>query len=481
MGSVLGWPDKTDDLDVFYPGALLETGHDIIFFWVARMVFFGQKLMGKLPFKDVFLHAMVRDAHGRKMSKSLGNTINPMDVILGISLEDLGKALEGGNLDPKEVEKAKAGQKQDYPTGIPECGTDALRFGLCAYTAQGRDINLDVMRVQGYRFFCNKLWNATKFAMMYLGAEFSPLPSKTDLNQVSGLSQLNSCLQSSPSLGGHKPGSTDSQAFSGMSSQPGHFTHPHLSRWYHRMNALSAKDRSSLPAGNGVLLATPAPISPMDRWILSRLAYAVEQVNIGFTEYNFPQATTALCNFWLYELCDVYLEYLKPVFQGSVSSAVLTARTVLYTCLDSGLRLISPFMPFISEELFQRLPRWSSKEPPSIMVTPFPTSTNSPYRNTAVEAEVELVQKIVGVVRSTRADYNIPSKTKTQLFLKVFCPTTTKIVKQYTSTVATLAYSKDVEVVDSPPSGCAIVTVNDKITVHLVLKGLVDPAKEIEK
>merc|ERR1712106_900015 len=243
----------------------------------------------------------------------------------------------------------------------------------------------------------------------------------------------------------------------------------------------SKSELDSLPKGSGILTPSPAPISPMDRWILSRLAYAVEQVNIGFTEYNFPQATSALYNFWLYELCDVYLEYLKPVFQGSDSSAVLTARTVLYTCLDSGLRLISPFMPFISEELFQRLPRWSSKEPPSIMVTPFPTSTNSPYRNTAVEAEVELVQKIVGVVRSTRADYNIPSKTKTQLFLKVFCPTTTKIVKQYTSTVATLAYSKDVEVVDSPPSGCAIVTVNDKITVHLVLKGLVDPAKEIEK
>merc|ERR1719489_546629 len=138
------------------------------------MVFFGQKLMGKLPFKDVFLHAMVRDAHGRKMSKSLGNTINPLDVIFGVSLEELHKTLEGGNLDPREVEKAKAGQKQDYPNGIPECGTDALRFALCSYTAQGRDINLDVLRVQGYRFFCNKLWNATKFAMMYLGTDFEP-------------------------------------------------------------------------------------------------------------------------------------------------------------------------------------------------------------------------------------------------------------------------------------------------------------------
>jgi len=499
--SVLGWPDKTDDLDVFYPGSLLETGHDIIFFWVARMVFFGQKLMGKLPFKDVFLHAMVRDAHGRKMSKSLGNTINPMDVICGISLEDLHKTLEGGNLDPKEVAKAKAGQSQDYPTGIPECGTDALRFGLCAYTAQGRDINLDVMRVQGYRFFCNKLWNATKFAMMYLGAEFSPvkslvqdllasksqssspsfspLPSPTDLNKPPGLSQLNSCLQSCPFLGGQQPSSTDSQAFKDITTQPSHFAHPHLSRWYHRMNALTSSDRSSLPTGKGILLPTPAPLSPMDRWILSRLAYAVEQVNIGFKEYNFPLATTALYNFWLYELCDVYLEYLKPVFQGTDSSAVLTARTVLYTCLDSGLRLISPFMPFISEELFQRLPRWSAKEPPSIMVTPFPTAPN--FRNTDVEAEVELVQKIVGVVRSTRADYNIPNKTKTLLYLKVFCPTTTKMVKRYTSALATLAYSQQVEVVDSPPSGCAIVTVNDKITAHLVLKGLIDPAKEIEK
>jgi len=500
--SVLGWPDKTDDLDVFYPGALLETGHDIIFFWVARMVFFGQKLMGKLPFKDVFLHAMVRDAHGRKMSKSLGNTINPMDVIYGISLQELHKSLEGGNLDPKEVEKAKAGQKQDYPNGIPECGTDALRFGLCAYTAQGRDINLDVMRVQGYRFFCNKLWNATKFAMMYLGADFtpvkslvqdllasksqssspsfSPLPPKSSLSQDSGLSLLNSCLQSNPYLGGQEPSTTDSQAFSSI-SQPGHFTHPHLSRWYHRMNALPDKERAAFPPGQGILQATPAPISPMDRWILSRMAYAVEQVNIGFKEYNFPMATTALYNFWLYELCDVYLEYLKPVFQGSDSSAVLTARSVLYTCLDTALRLISPFMPFISEELFQRLPRWSDKEPPSIMVTPYPTTTTTPYRNTQVEAEVELIQKIVGVVRSTRADYNIPNKTKTQLFLRVFCPSTSDMVKQYTSTVATLAYSKQVEVVDSPPSGCAIVTVNDKITAHLVLKGLVDPAKEIEK
>ena len=144
---------------MFFPGALLETGHDIIFFWVARMVFMAQKLTGKLPFKEVripnsararfhsltellkfpqiYLHAMVRDAHGRKMSKSLGNVIDPLDVIRGITLEALQKGLENGNLDPREVAKAQAGQKQDYPNGIPECGTDALRFALASYTSQG--------------------------------------------------------------------------------------------------------------------------------------------------------------------------------------------------------------------------------------------------------------------------------------------------------------------------------------------------------
>jgi valyl-tRNA synthetase len=343
--SIFGWPDQTDDLSVFYPGTLLETGHDIIFFWVARMVFFGQKLLGKLPFKTVFLHAMVRDAHGRKMSKSLGNTINPTDVIHGISLEDLHQTLYNSNLDPREIEKAKAGQRQDYPNGIPECGTDALRFALCAYTAQGRDINLDVLRVQGYRFFCNKLWNATKFALMYLGPEFqprrglvlelaaganiqnkqagfSPLPVAAELNSDSGRRMLNTCLQASPFLGGGRPTSTDAEAFAALAAGPApcYWSQRSLSRWYHQLNAMSAKERAALPPGQGIAAAEPAPLAQMDRWILSRLAAAAEACRSGFEAYNFPQATSALHNFWLYELCDVYLEYLKPIFQGFLFS-----------------------------------------------------------------------------------------------------------------------------------------------------------------
>lgn len=149
--SVFQWPEQTRDLAKFYPTTLLETGHDILFFWVARMVMMGMKLTGEVPFRQVYLHSMVRDAHGRKMSKTLGNVIDPIHVIEGISLEDLHKTLLTGNLDAKEVKTAMQGQKEDFPDGIGECGTDALRFALVAYTSQARDINLDIKRVQAYR------------------------------------------------------------------------------------------------------------------------------------------------------------------------------------------------------------------------------------------------------------------------------------------------------------------------------------------
>lgn len=293
--SVFGWPDKTGDLEAFYPTSLLETGHDILFFWVARMVFFGQKLLGKLPFKEVYLHPMVRDAHGRKMSKSLGNVIDPMDVIHGISLEGLHGQLIGSNLDPREIEKAKAGQKQDYPQGIPECGSDALRFALCAYITQARDINLDINRVLGYRFFCNKLWNATKFALLYFSGD-ERYDTQLTLNEQS---------------------------------------------------------------------------NKMDAWILSRLSATIETCNNGFDSYDFAAVTSACYAFWLYDVCDVYLECLKPIFQSGSTEQQAAARRTLYVCLDYGLRLLSPFMPFITEELFQRLPRADTT--PSICVSSYPS------------------------------------------------------------------------------------------------------------
>ena len=139
---------QTPDLQQYYPASVLETGWDILFFWVARMVLFGIKLTGKIPFKEVLCHAMIRDAHGRKMSKSLGNVIDPLDVIEGISLESLHQKLYEGNLDAKEITKAISGQKKDFPKGIPQCGTDALRFALCAYSGGGMsEANLSIWRL----------------------------------------------------------------------------------------------------------------------------------------------------------------------------------------------------------------------------------------------------------------------------------------------------------------------------------------------
>lgn len=409
--SIFGWPDESEELRVFYPSSLLETGHDILFFWVARMVFFGTKLLGKLPFKEVYLHPIIRDAHGRKMSKSLGNVIDPIDVITGICLEDLHKQLLYSNLDPKEVEKAKAGQKRDYPEGIPECGTDALRFALCAMCF-GRDINLDILRVQGYRFFCNKIWNATKFALSYLDNDFkAPIDRKLIGNE-----------------------------------------------------------------------------SPMDLWMLSRLASAVTDSNKGFENYDFPLVTTAIYNVWLYDLCDVYLEHLKPIFASpnTPSSIVHTCKVTLYRALEISLLLLAPFMPFITEELFQRLPRPSdlAASKPSIAVADYPREECEQWRNVHVEGEVEFVLgKVAKAIRGARSVYNVPNKTKTEAYLVTADPTTATTLTKYAASLQTLSYCSTTTVapVNSIPTGCSIITVSDKCEVHLLLKGLIDPVKELEK
>uniref|UniRef100_A0A9J8CF87 Valine--tRNA ligase n=1 Tax=Cyprinus carpio carpio TaxID=630221 RepID=A0A9J8CF87_CYPCA len=358
--SIFGWPNESEDLRVFYPGTLLETGHDILFFWVARMVMMGLKLTGKLPFKEVYLHAVVRDAHGRKMSKSLGNVIDPLDVITGISLEGLYAQLMDSNLDPLEIEKAKQGQKSDYPSGIPECGTDALRFALCAYTSQGRDINLDVNRILGYRHFCNKLWNAVKFAMRTLGEGFVP-------------------------------------------------------------------------------------------WEKAQ-------------------------------------ESVKPVLSRTDSEGQKQAdicRQTLYTCLEVGLRLLSPIMPFVTEELFQRLPRRRAQDsPPSICVTPYPETSEFCWHSEDVDRQMEFVMSVVKTIRSLRADYNL-TKTRADCYLQCIDSDTAALVQTYSLQIQTLSYSQAIYPVvggDSTiPQGCAVAIASDKCTVHLMLKGLIDLEKEVTK
>jgi len=169
--STLGWPDDTPDLRAFYPGAVLETGFDILFFWVARMMMFGCHFMGEAPFRDIFLHAMVRDSHGRKMSKSLGNAIDPLDVIEGITLADLQEKTRTYPVPAKLLPQVLEGLAKEYPEGIPASGADGLRFSLAALSGQGRDVKLDIRRVAGYRAFLNKIWNATRFGILSAGQE----------------------------------------------------------------------------------------------------------------------------------------------------------------------------------------------------------------------------------------------------------------------------------------------------------------------
>ncbi|KAK3912795.1 Valine--tRNA ligase [Frankliniella fusca] len=518
--SIFGWPDDTEDLRTFYPGSLLETGHDILFFWVARMVFMGQRLLGKLPFKEVYLHPMVRDAHGRKMSKSLGNVIDPMDVICGIELESLHLQLLESNLDDKEIERAKQGQKQDFPNGIPECGTDALRFALCSYMSQGRDINLDILRVQGYRFFCNKLWNATKFALTYLGEGFLPR-SQSEMLSVSqqinvkmhnplsnpsslSLSSLNDHLSIHSYIGGYTPTKDDDTIFHmlvGKLFDQNELVH--LARWKTHILSFSAEEKRSWEgqsfsflggigggisggAGgdSGAISRSTSKVSgkesPMDLWMLSRVSAAVESCNQAFETYDFPMATSACYNLWLYDLCDVYLEYLKPVFQSGDEQKKLIAQQILHFTLHTGLRLLSPFMPFITEELFQRLPQCPD-EAPSICVSPYPEVEKYVWRNTEIESSVEFVQKIIHLIRSARSDYSLLNKTKTEAFLHCSDADLEKSLHQYCEVIGTLSNCSSVTVCSNPPQGCAIFTASDKCEVHLLLKGLIDPAKETEK
>lgn len=333
--TTLNWPDcENSDFKRFYPQSLLETGSDILFFWVARMVMLGKYLTGKLPFNQVLLHAMVRDAYGRKMSKSLGNVIDPVDVIEGCTLEALQAQLDGGNLDANEVTLAKAGQKRDFPHGIPECGTDALRFALCSYVAQGRDINLNITRVEGYRRFCNKLWNALKFALMKLGDDYRG-SSVLDVNAVST---------------------------------------------------------------NGL---------PVDKWMLAKVARAAEAANRNFAAFNLMNVTAAVHQMWLYELCDVYIEAVKPVLATHP-----TSRDVLYYALEQGLKLLHPMMPFITEELYHRLPRADSACV-SICVASYPEMDPAqlPEAVLAGEKEFDDIYELIKVVRSTVMDRKLPPKT----------------------------------------------------------------------
>ncbi len=273
--STLGWPDQTHELERYYPTSVLVTGFDIIFFWVARMIMMGLEFMGDVPFREVYIHGLVRDAHGQKMSKSKGNVLDPIDLIDGIDLESLVKKRTTGLMQPQMAAKIEKQTRAEFPDGIPAFGTDALRFTFAALASTGRDINFDLGRIQGYRNFCNKIWNAARYVFMNL---------------------------------------------------------------------------------EGADLAGERRYTLADRWIRTRLDETVETVRAALDGYRFDHAASALYDFIWHDYCDWYLELSKPALAGDADAAEKRAtRATLVEVLDVALRLLHPIMPYLTEEIWQRV------------------------------------------------------------------------------------------------------------------------------
>jgi valyl-tRNA synthetase len=335
--STLGWPERTARLETFYPTSVLVTGFDIIFFWVARMIMMGLKFMDDVPFRDVYIHGLVRDAQGNKMSKSKGNVLDPIDLIDGIELEPLVEKRTRGMMQPHLAEKIAKQTRKEFPDGIPAFGTDALRFTFAALATTGRDIKFDLGRIEGYRNFCNKLWNASRYVLMNTGGE----------------------------------------GRGARAEEPGD--------------------------------ETGMELSAADRWIRARLHRAIDQVRKAIDGYRFDLAAQGIYEFTWSEFCDWYLELAKPVLTGEHASAAAKrgTRQTLVQTLETLLRLAHPFMPFITEEIWEKVAPLAGASGETIMLAPYPVA-DADADDPAAVAEIQWVQQFILGVRRIKGEMNIP-------------------------------------------------------------------------
>jgi valyl-tRNA synthetase len=325
--STLGWPDGNDEaLKTFYPTSVLVTGFDIIFFWVARMIMFGLKFMDEVPFKEVYIHGLVRDAEGNKMSKSKGNVLDPIDLIDGITLDALLEKRSQGLMQPEMAPKIITATKKHFPDGIPAFGTDALRFTFAALATTGRDIRFDLGRIEGYRNFCNKLWNATRYVLQ------------------------------------------------------------------------NAEDQD----------CSAGETSLADQWILARLQQVIADTTKHIESYRFDLVSRDLYEFVWNDYCDWYIELSKPVLYSDHYRAEqkAAARHTLVNVLETILRLLHPIMPYITEELWQRVAPLAQVNEDTIMLCAYPKPDAS-LINEAVITDLEWVKQFIMGVRQIRSEMDI--------------------------------------------------------------------------
>ena len=329
--STLGWPDKTEDLETFHSTDVMVTGHDIITFWVSRMIMMTLKFMDEVPFKMVYVTGLVTDAEGQKMSKSKGNGLDPLDIIDGIGLEELVAKRTANMLQPKMAKKIEKSTRKEFPDGISAYGTDALRFTFYSIATRSRTIRFDMNRVDGYRNFCNKLWNASNFAFM---------------------------------------------------------------------NTLEHVDDNFMTAD--------ANINVVDRWITSELQRTIGAVNLAMETHRYDLAAKAIYEFVWDQFCDWYLELSKPILNSEDSSAesLLGTRRTLLTTLETVLRLSHPFLPFMTEEIWQQIPAGVRDSGATIMLQPFPEQDTS-LIDVEVEAEVAWIKSVVTATRNIRGEMDI--------------------------------------------------------------------------